>query len=567
MNNFFKIIYFLLISILVCALFESCATIVAPKGGPKDTIPPIITNYEPQNNTINYKNNNIILEFSKFMNKSKVIENIFISPSIPIKFNWSKKTLEIVFTKALQEDITYSFQLGTEYTDYLGNKPEKAFNLIFSTGQSLDSGNLKGKLYAEKPQGIYIFAYRIDNINPDTLNPSKTKANYRTQVGTSGEFEFKGLKFGKYRFFAVDDKFKDEVIDFNSDQVGCATKDIEINTKKEELNIRLGNAIDNTAPTLTFANCINQKKVLITFSEEIDTNSISNKAFVISDSSGQKTNEIVASYFKEKSNKDIYLILKDTLSQKDKWKVTVLSKISNPIKDLSNNKISDSNNVSYFFGSDDKDSTKLSLINFDIKDSTKELESDRAFQFNFSQAISFSDFKNRVKLTTIDDKEVSYINSQVQENIYRIILSNPLISRSWYKLKVDMNKFTSLEGKNAKDTIYTIRFSTKAKAEGMTVSGKIIDSTNYKGKYRLELTSADGKNKYSISSTNQNWKFENVAIGNYKLSTYLDENDNNKYDFGTFFPFKVAERFYTLEKEIKINSGWNIEDVILKITK
>lgn len=567
MYNLFKISCFLLLTIIIITMFDSCATIMAPNGGPKDTIPPVILNFEPKNNTLNYKSGNIILEFSKFMNKSKVIENIFISPSVPLKFNWSKKTLEIVFNKALQDTTTYSFQLDTEYLDFLGNKPEKAFNLIFSTGQSLDSGSISGKLFSEKPDGIYIFAYRIDNINPDTLNPSKVKAHYRTQVGTSGEFQFNGLKMGKYRFFAVDDKFKDELIDFNSDQISSANRDIIISNKKEKFNLRIGNPIDNLAPTLTNAISINQRKIAVMFSEDIDTNSINSRAFRLSDSNGTETNEVISAYLKDKSSKEVILISKDSMFQKDKWKVTATTNFENSIKDLSKNKISDSNNIAYFYGSDEKDTNKLSLINFEIKDSTKEIETDKFFLFNFNQAISFDEFKKRVSLNTIDDKEVNSEMTQIQSNSFKIKPLALLNSRSWYKIKIDMNKFTSLEGNSSKDTTFLVRFSTKSKAEGLIVSGQIIDSTNLKGKYILELTSTDKRSKYITSTFDRNWKFDNVLVGTYKLSIYLDENLNNTYDFGTFYPFKTSEVFYYLEKEIKVNSGWSIEDIILKITK
>ena len=150
-----------------CLLFlffiSGCAVIESPKGGEKDKTPPKILEIEPKGG-INYKSKTVTFEFSQYMDKNKVIENISISPTTELKFDWSGKSLEVEFVKDLDSNTTYSLNLGTDYTDYLQNKPEEALSYIFSTGNTIDSGSIEGNLFSKETQGVYIFAYKKTNL-------------------------------------------------------------------------------------------------------------------------------------------------------------------------------------------------------------------------------------------------------------------------------------------------------------------------------------------------------------------------------------------------------------------
>ena len=183
----------------IFALVSSCAVIVEPSGGPEDKTSPKINYFEPSPGTLNFQDNSIIIEFDKYMDKNTVNNSVFLSPSKKFELDWTRKKLEIEFEEPLDSNTTYSFSLGTDFTDIYGNKPDESFFLVFSTGNFIDSGYIKGKLIGENTSGINIFAYSLNEVLKDTLNITQCKPNYRTQVGTNGNFLIPAMKDGLYR--------------------------------------------------------------------------------------------------------------------------------------------------------------------------------------------------------------------------------------------------------------------------------------------------------------------------------------------------------------------------------
>lgn len=69
--------------------------------------------------------------------------------------------MEITFKKSSKKTQLIQLLSGTEITDVNNNnKMTEPFILTFSTGSKIDSGNISGKVYADKVDEIMIFAYK-----------------------------------------------------------------------------------------------------------------------------------------------------------------------------------------------------------------------------------------------------------------------------------------------------------------------------------------------------------------------------------------------------------------------
>ncbi len=86
----------------VCSMF-SCANPLPPGGGPKDTIPPEIIHSSLVNGSLQVSVQSIQLEFSKYIDRNKVVAGLFITPSIPFETHWSGKELDIHFEKPFEK--------------------------------------------------------------------------------------------------------------------------------------------------------------------------------------------------------------------------------------------------------------------------------------------------------------------------------------------------------------------------------------------------------------------------------------------------------------------------------
>src|SRR5690348_3643736 len=143
---------FSVISIAAVALsllfFSRCAQIVAPSGGPKDTIPPVLVRAIPADSSLHFNSKKIILDFDEFVQLQNLNDQLIISPNPkrqPI-ITAKLKTITIELKDTLQPNTTYTFNMGNAVQDIDEGNPINEFRYVFSTGSYLDSLELKGSL-------------------------------------------------------------------------------------------------------------------------------------------------------------------------------------------------------------------------------------------------------------------------------------------------------------------------------------------------------------------------------------------------------------------------------------
>lgn len=548
--------------IFLIILIAGCANPIPPSGGLPDKTPPEILENEPLNGTLNFKGNSITLEFNKYMDKNKVNDNVFITPSVQFTLDWSGRELEIEFTEELSPNTTYALTLGTEYTDLKQNKPAQAFSLIFSTGSVIDSGIVKGKLYDINPSGVFIFCYKIDSINPDTLNPAHTKPYSRIQVGTNGYFEFHALKDGLYRFFAVRDKFKDGIYDNGIDDFAAAPNDIQLKQDSaSNLNLKVGPAIDKAGPILSSAEAISNKRLVLEFNENIDTLSVEETMFEISDSAKKYNYSIESANISIKDGNYIELFSKSELDTSIKWFITV----KGGIKDSVGNVISDTNNRTYFYSIHEQDTIVPIIIKQPFKDSTFSINPDQSFDFIFNVAMAQTNLANIKFHMPEGSKEIPYDTYWKDGNHLTVKAKSALQSDCWYTLSLDLKEFKATNGNSLADSTIKLRFKTKDIRNYGGLSGKL---GNYQPteNYIIILNSKDKSQSLSTKSDNSGkWGFSQVPPGFYTIEVLIDKDKNGKYSFGEPFPFIFSEIFYVFEKEFEVKPRWKVEDMIITL--
>ena len=187
------------------------------------------------------------LHFSEYVQQSKVAENVYLSPPKRLEYSWSGREIEITFAEPLDSATTYALTLGTEYEDLSNNKPTKHLRL-FSTGNHLDSGIIRGRLTSDAPSGCLYFYIRFAGINPDTLNPAD-KPKYRTQKAQAVYLNF-ALPAGNYRLFAIKDEYKDQLYSVGIDGFGAPLSDITLRRDSiPTVNLRISGAAADISPS------------------------------------------------------------------------------------------------------------------------------------------------------------------------------------------------------------------------------------------------------------------------------------------------------------------------------
>ncbi len=122
---------------------HGCAnTTTPPSGGPKDTIPPIITAIYPGlgATAIPREKTRLILEFNEYV-KVKDAKSLFLSPPMEKqpKYKLKGKSVVISFEEPLDSGKTYTLDVTNAIVDNNEGNPFPGFTLVFSTGDVVDS--------------------------------------------------------------------------------------------------------------------------------------------------------------------------------------------------------------------------------------------------------------------------------------------------------------------------------------------------------------------------------------------------------------------------------------------
>ena len=555
----------------VFLVFSGCANTLPPSGGPPDETPPRVVKSNPENMTLNFSAGEIILEFNKHMDKGAVMENIFISPQAELGYDWSGKELEIEILEPLDSNTTYSLTLGTDYTDYFDkNKPEEAFNLIFSTGSRIDSGSIKGMLYDEKPEGVYLFAYFLEGIDADTLNPGHTKPDYLTQAGTNGKFSFNALKDGRYRIIAVRDQFKDGIYDPGIDGFGAPLQDIFLNQDSPDgvprIKLKIRAPLDKKSPELLEAYTLAGNLITAVFSENIDTFSVSKESFLLEDSAAGTSVDILSAYLENNSPSKTEIILSKALDTAKTWRLRAVKQ--NAVKDTTGNPISDTARTAFFKADTGFKNIIPHLNKMPLKDSTMKIHLEAVFSFIFNTGVN-NDLSGNISLVSFPDSQsVETEIIKKADNYFLVKPKNELTGDTWHRLDFSTKGIQSFTGTLAKDTNYVMRFSTLDPRIFGSVSGILIDSSGCSGNYFVRFISiSSGKNYETSLSESGEWKLEQLPEGKYRIEAFCDENKNGIYDYGSVFPFEGSEIFVSSAEEVTVKSRWNVEDIKIVIRK
>ena len=127
---------------------HSCAnTTTPPSGGPKDTIPPVITEIYPVIGQVNVPTHKtkLKIEFNEYV-KVKDPKSLFLSPPLEKspQFKMQGKSVIVYFESDLDSNKTYTLDLTNAIVDNNEGNMYPGFTLVFSTGDRIDSMMVTG---------------------------------------------------------------------------------------------------------------------------------------------------------------------------------------------------------------------------------------------------------------------------------------------------------------------------------------------------------------------------------------------------------------------------------------
>ena len=542
--------YFLLLVLLI--VLNSCANQLSPSGGPPDRIPPEIIISYPLDGTTNFYDDHIAFKFSEYIDKRTFQEAVFISPKIEgkIEYDWSGTEVSIYFNSdSLKKNTTYTVNLGTDIVDLNNrNKMLQSYALTFSTGDSIDYGEISGKIYSENKNNIMIYAYYN---NGEIINPIVRKPDYLTQSGKDGDFLLKGLKYGNYEVFAFSDELRDLLYNVGEDSYAVADTSVNLSyeKQKEESLSFLMTLEDTIKPSISTITMTDKNHILIEFSEFIDSTKLKAENFYLFDSTAAKKISI-DKLFKNSKPKTYYATLLDTLNDKNEIYFVADSVYDNSnnikINDqlfLAQNSIADTIKPKVNKLTTQYDENKIDFIN-------------GYFTINFNDGVNINKILDSCLITDSKGDSIKFKAEKLDDASILFTFTQKLKPKNKYKFKILTDKIFDSAG-NKIDSLYKADLLTTNDLDFSGVSG--IINSKAKTKKVIEIYNKD--NKYSQNISNNKFDFSRVIPGKYLMWMFEDADSSGTFNYGKVYPKIRSEKFSVYPDTLNLRARWPIGDI------
>jgi len=533
---------------LVCVAIWGCAKPGSLSGGPKDKTPPSLDTIKSTPNfQTNFIPQKILLYFNEWISLKKK-DQILISPPLDnrtdISFRGKHVSLEFNEKDTLKPNTTYSINFGKSIVDFTEGNPVPNFVFIFSTGDKIDSLEIKGKVinsFDEKPmKNITVLLYDSEE---DSV-VVKSKPYYFANSNKAGEFKISHIKEGKYKLFALKDGNANYLYDLETEEIGYL--DSMIHIKSDSLKKSFVIKMFKPTPIIrvTEKSIVGYGKIKITYNRKPDSLRIINSSVDIYNH--EILNDSLIIWFDNNlKNDSINLILKneiylDTLILKTRKKfITPISLIH--LKSKESVKLHPDKSLNLEFNQEFviDDSTKVLLIEQvikEIKDTSKTVKYDTT-----ETNIDFT-----YKIDSVKKRNLKIYSNWQETKVYKF-----KILPDFLKSRYDVSN----------DTIdYKITIDKKENYSNLICHlDSLVPNKTYVVLLKLGKNTAFTNTICGISK--KNLYFSALKPGKYTLEIIEDNNGNGKWDGGDYFKKLKAEKRYIFTlSDLKAN--WNQEEDI-----
>ena len=202
---------------------HSCAnTTTPPSGGPKDTIPPLITELMPVPGQINVPTHKtqLKLTFNEYVTV-KDPKSLFLSPPLEkaAKFKLKGKSVIVYFENDLDSNKTYTLDVTNAIADNNEGNMYPGYTLVFSTGDRIDSMVVTGIVQdcnsLQPLKGATVMLYKDQADSAVFLK----RPDSAVKTDDWGFFCLRNIQDTVYRMYAVWDENNNNKYDPESEKI------------------------------------------------------------------------------------------------------------------------------------------------------------------------------------------------------------------------------------------------------------------------------------------------------------------------------------------------------------
>ena len=545
----------------------ACAGQAPPGGGPLDRTAPVVVRTDPDTNAVRVETDRVILEFSEHVDRRSVEQSVFISPwPGEVEYEWSGTEVAIKFPQPLRKNRTYVVSLGTDVIDRRErNRMAAGFSLAFSTGDSIDQGFIIGRVYDHKAEGVMVFAYLLDGLNPDTLNPGTLRPDYVTQTGKGGAFTLANIAFGTYRVIAVRDEYHDLLYGKQVDQFGVWNGDVVLNRKSPRaLDLRFQLSTEDTSgPFLTTVRAVDRHTVAARYNEAIDSLSVVGAVITLTDTVGGSTAATLPPYILRGAPSTMIVPVVDDLDSGVVYRFRAAG-----LTDRAGNAVDPTHLQGEFVAEAIPDTVPPTARIFGMKDSLRGRPLDEPLLVVFSEPVERTSAERGISVVDSGGRGVEVDRRWLGPADMTLAFPGPLRSHAWYGVIMRLDSLRDLRGNAGPDSTRVVRFETMDIKTAGVIEGSVKDERMSTGEIVLtarNVGAADSTWRILRLPGPGSFVLKDLPEGLYALQAFRDADSTGAYSFGMPFPFVPSERFTVFPDTVKVRARWGVESVTLQL--
>jgi uncharacterized protein (DUF2141 family) len=572
----------LLIMAIMVHIIISCATVVAPTGGPEDKLPPRVSGTSLTPNSINQSTNlDLTLQFDEWI--AKTTSGVAISPPIAgrLRLKVSGDKLRIYSDLPLDSNTTYTLTVTNAIKDLRNNPLEKPFQILFSTGPILDSlktdfsvllhdsliSRKKFPVVAFYPVGktragkSYLEKFRDSTLTAETdtmPNVIREVPQYIAQTDSLGNGTLQGMQAGLYLAAAFLDENNNQKMDVSSEIAGIASLAFELTEEKKLLRFSLAD-LDSSSFNLDGVSQRGNREIEFSFSRNIVMDSMftqKNNCFLTT----AKDTLFSSGFYTERSSKNTVLLFNNLRND------TLYTARCLYAADSLDRKLDTARGSAKFRFKKipDNEITPTVISRTDPAKGISEILPGQPIMLYYNRSVSMDTLNFRL---SVNEDSVKAVVKQM-DAAHLEISSEP----AW---NVDSKvKLEEMIKDSVVDTLLNakilMQLNTISRLKLASLKGSIPGGDSQTVIVFRETTS-NKKGKASIRSLGREWtakcnnsgafEIKNLPEGTYKIMYFKDLNGNGRLNSGSVYPLGVGEPWVAPEEELILPSG---DDNILK---
>ena len=571
--------------LLSAFLLQRCANVVAPTGGPKDEMPPVVVATTPENHSVNFNSKRIDITFDEYITLENAKQKVIFSPLLDEKADVKLKdrTVVIKFNETLKTNTTYTINFGDAIKDLHEGNVFQDYVFSFSTGETLDTLSVAGRLLSadeKKPiEDAFVSLYYGDYEGLDTL-PLTQKPDFITKVNKDGYFNISGLPDKKFFVFALKDVNSNYYFDLPNEQVAFLDTLVSPVPYRPLPKHQADSTLQKNSDSLQQISILNDSI------ESVFVDSVSGKTF------NMEARNLTLYMFTEKDTTQTLLekklveegLLRFAFRQPAENVMIETPEILPDSFNIVKIHSSDFDTISWYFTPKVKDSLWVQ-IKYDtiINDSTrynlvfkekkgKKTETikitdnlvsngimpETALTLTFSEPLL--DFQLPDSVLLISDKDSlneKPVFEKADEIGFRYTLKNALEADKEYSIAIPDSVFFSIRQRT--NAALNLKFHLAKETEYGNIFITVVPPANVP---QVVVQLLNDKNKVvdtQIITEKQEVEFWYLAPGKYKLKAILDADANGKWSTGNFHRHFLPETIIDYKDELDLKAGWDID--------